>query len=301
VNNILTSDFVNGAKTEWQNNFLENYVELNDGVSMAAFSKHIEHIVQQKTNDKKEGLLFLHPMNKWHLYGDFKDWVNVGGAIDYVRLFAIIGFLVLMIACINFMNLSTARSEKRAREVGIRKAMGSQRKQLITQFLGESLVTAFIAFIISLLMVKFLLPFLTDIGFRDISFNFSNLTLLGIAFIGCIITGLLAGSYPALYLSGFTPVKVLKGTFQSGKSANLPRKILVVTQFSFSIALIIGTIVVFQQIQHAKNRPLGYNPDNLINFGLSSDLKTMIRLSRICSQPDNGGGKQIVQSHDRRK
>jgi len=271
--NILKSDFVRGAKPQWQNNFLQNFVELKDGVSMSAFSQQISTIVQQKTNDKTEGTLFLHPMEKWHLYSSFKDWINVGGAIDYVRLFAIIGLLVLVIACINFMNLSTARSEKRAKEVGIRKAVGSGRKQLIVQFLGESLLTTFIAFILSLGIAKLSLPLLENIGFQDITFNFGNFSLLLIAFAGCIITGLLAGSYPALYLSGFTPVKVLKGTFKVGKSANVPRKILVVTQFTFSIVLVIGTIIVYQQIQHARNRPLGYNPDNLINFSLSADLQ----------------------------
>ena len=271
--NILTSDFVKNHKTHWQDNFLQNIIELYDGSSMDAFSKKIASIVQQKTNDKTEGTLFIHPMEKWHLYNDFKDWQNAGGLIQNVRLFSVIGLLVLIIACINFMNLSTARSEKRAREVGIRKAIGSQRKHLIAQFLGESLFTAFIAFILSLIIVKLCLPLLSDIGFNDITFNFSNITLIGILFAGCLITGLLAGSYPALYLSGFTAVKVLKGTFQPGKSANLPRKILVVTQFSFSIALIIGTIVIFQQIQYAKNRPIGYNPNNLLSFSLSADLQ----------------------------
>lgn len=270
--NILTNDFVKNAQTQWQNNFLQNFVELNDGVSMESFSRKVGHIVQQKANDKKEGTLFLQPMEKWHLYGDFKDWVNVGGIIDYVRLFIIIGILVLIIACINFMNLSTARSEKRAREVGIRKAIGSRRKQLIFQFLSESVLTAVFAFILSLGIVKLSLPFLANIGFRDVTLSLSNFSLLGIFLAGSIITGIIAGSYPALYLSGFTPVKVLKGSFRPGRSANLPRKILVVTQFSFSIALIIGTVIVFQQIQHAKNRPLGYDPNNILSFGLSSDL-----------------------------
>lgn len=270
--NILTNDFVKNAQTQWQNNFLQNFVELNDGVSMESFSKKIATIVRQKANDKKEGTLFLHPMKKWHLYADFKDWVNTGGVIDYVRLFIIIGALVLIIACINFMNLSTARSEKRAREVGIRKAIGSQRKQLIFQFLSESVLTAIFAFVLSLLIVKLSLPLLSDIGFRNVALDLSNFGLLGIFLAGSVITGIIAGSYPALYLSGFTPVKVLKGTFKPGRSANLPRKILVVTQFSFSIALIIGTIIVFQQVQHAKSRPLGYDPNNILSFGLSSDL-----------------------------
>jgi putative ABC transport system permease protein len=270
---VLTDDFVKGAKTAWQNNFLMNIVELREGTNMADFSKRIEFIPGQKANSPKDATLFLHPMEKWYLYSDFKEWENTGGPIEYVRLFIVVGILVLIIACINFMNLSTARSEKRAREVGIRKAVGSQRRQLIMQFLGESLVTAIIAFMVSLVVVQLSLPLLNDVGFRDIRFNITNFTLLGICFSGCVITGIVAGLYPAVYLSGFAPVKVLKGTFQPGSAANLPRKILVVTQFSFSIALIIGTIIVFRQIQHAKSRPLGYDPNNLINLDLTDDLK----------------------------
>ncbi|HVU55997.1 MAG TPA: FtsX-like permease family protein, partial [Puia sp.] len=271
--NIATSDFVRGSKTQWDNNFLENIVELREDVSMESFSGKIAAMVQKKTGNKKEGALFLHPMERWHLYDNFDGWTNTGGAIDYVHMFTFVGLLVLFIACINFMNLSTARSEKRSREVGIRKAIGSQRRQLIAQFLGEAALTAFIAFLLSLLIVKLSLPLLKDVGFQYITVNFANLPLLGIALAGCIITGLLAGSYPALYLSSFNPVKVLKGTFNPGKGAGVPRKILVVTQFSFSIALIIGVIIVFQQIRHAKDRPLGYDPNNLISLNLSSELK----------------------------
>jgi len=271
--NVATSDFVRGALDQWGNNFLQTYVQLNEGVTPEAFSGRIANLLQKKMNDKDEGLLFVHPMPKWHLFGEFKDWVNTGGAIEYVRLFAVIGILVLMIACINFMNLSTARSEKRAREVGIRKAVGSQRKQLIAQFLTESMLTALLGFVIALLIVEFALPSLKDVGFENITFSLNDIPLMAVAFAGCIVTGLLAGSYPALYLSGFVPVKVLKGTFQVGKAANLPRQILVVIQFTFSIALIIGTVIVFQQIQHAKSRPMGYNPEKLIWLSLSSDLQ----------------------------
>jgi putative ABC transport system permease protein len=248
-------------------------VELKEGVTPEAFSKRISDLARRKSGDKNEGLLFVHPMVKWHLFGEFKNWVNIGGAIEYVRLFAVIGILVLLIACINFMNLSTARSEKRAREVGIRKAVGSERKQLIMQFLTESMLTAFLGFAISLIIVQLALPLLKDVGFEHVTFSMNDLPLMGVAFAGCVLTGLLAGSYPALYLSGFAPVKVLKGTFNVGKAANLPRKVLVVTQFTFSIALIIGTVIVFQQIQHAKSRPLGYNPEKLISLRLSKDLQ----------------------------
>jgi ABC-type antimicrobial peptide transport system permease subunit len=270
--NVITDDFVKGAKTQWKNNFLQTFVQLNDGVSMKAFSGKIENLARVKSNDKTQATLFVHPMKKWHLYDDFKDWVNVGGLIQYVQLFALIGLLVLIIACINFMNLSTARSEKRAREVGIRKAIGSRRRQLIIQFLTESLVTAFIAFILSLVIVKINLPFLSEVGFKNVVLNVSSIPLLATLLAGCLFTGILAGSYPALYLSKFNAVKVLKGTYQAGKAANLPRKILVVTQFTFSIALIIGTVIIFQQIRFAKGRSLGYNPNNLLSFSLSDDL-----------------------------
>ena len=271
--NIATSDFVRGALDQWGNNFLQTIVQLNDGVTPEVFSARIANLVRQKMNDKQESLLFVHPMSKWHLFGEFKDWVNTGGAIEYVRLFGVIGILVLLIACINFMNLSTARSEKRAREVGIRKAVGSLRQQLIAQFLTESMLTALLGFVISLVIVEFALPYLKNVGFEHITFSLNDLPLMAVALAGCVVTGLLAGSYPALYLSGFAPVKVLKGTFQVGRAANLPRKILVVTQFTFSIALIIGTVIVFQQIQHAKSRPMGYNPEKLIWMSLSSDLQ----------------------------
>jgi len=270
--NIQANAWVKNAKTQWGNNFLRIMVELNEGAAMEAFSAKIKPIYQQKLNDPKQGTLFLHPLTKWHLYGEFKDWINVGGKIDYVRLFAIVGFLVLLIACINFMNLSTARSEKRAKEVGIRKAIGSQRGQLIRQFLSESLLIAFIAFLLSLQLLSLVLPLLQDLGFKNISFDFTNISLLLVVFAACVLTGLLAGSYPALYLSSFAPVKVLKGAMKTGKGAITSRKILVVSQFTFSIALIIGTVIVYQQIQHAQNRPLGYNPDNLISLGATSDL-----------------------------
>lgn len=271
--NIITNEYVKNAQSQWQNNFLQNFVELQEGVSMTEFSKRIEHIVQEKTNDDDEGTLFVHPMAKWHLYSDFKDWKNTGGAIEYVRLFAVIGIFVLLIACINFINLNTARSEKRVKEIGIRKVSGSHRRQLIVQFLVESVMTAFIAFILSLLIIRFSLPFLKNTGFSNITFDQGNLRILGISFVASIITGLLAGFYPAIYLSGFAPLRILKGSVWPMKKASLPREILVVVQFSFSISLIIGTLIVFQQIQHAKNRPLGYNPRNLLTFNLSSDLQ----------------------------
>lgn len=270
---VQNESFVKNAKNRWADNFLMNMVEIKEGASMEALSKKITYIMQQKDKvNNKNQTLFLHPMKKWHLYGDFKDWVNVGGKIEYVRLFGIIGIFVLLIACINFMNLSTARSEKRAKEVGIRKAVGSRRVQLIIQFLSESMLTAFLAFLVSLALMRLILPYLKNIGFEYVDFSLSDFTVVLSVLAICIVTGLIAGSYPSLYLSSFLPVKVLKGMFKQGRGAVLFRKVLVVSQFAISIGLIISTILVFQQIQHAKNRSIGYDPDNLISINTSKDL-----------------------------
>ncbi|GEP93785.1 ABC transporter permease [Chitinophaga cymbidii] len=269
---VLNIDFVKNAKTQWSNNFLMNLVELKEGASMEAFSKKIERLIEQKDENNKGQRLFLQPLLRWHLYNDYRNWASVGGKIEYVRLLGIVGILVLLIACINFMNLSTARSGKRAREVGVRKAIGSQRSQLIVQFLTESMLTAFIAFLLALVLMWVVLPFLKDVGFEAIRINFSDLSLLASVLGVCILTGLIAGSYPALYLSSFLPVKVLKGTLRQGTGAAAFRKVLVVSQFAVSVGLIISTVIVFQQIRHAKERSVGYDPDNLITISASTDL-----------------------------
>jgi putative ABC transport system permease protein len=269
---LQNSENIKEAQTQWGNNFLTYILELKEGNSMAALSKKIEPVVMQKRKDGITQLLFLQPMAQWHLYNEFKEWKNTGGRIDYVRLFAILGIFVLLIACINFMNLSTARSEKRAKEVGIRKAIGSLRMQLIAQFLCESLLTALLSLLLAILLIQLLLPFLKDIGFENIRFSFGNVSLWASALGVCLITGLIAGSYPALYLSSFIPVKVLKGTLRQGITVVFMRKGLVVFQFTISIALIVSTVIVFQQINHARDRHLGYNPDNLISIAGSNDL-----------------------------
>jgi hypothetical protein len=204
---------------------------------------------------------------------NLKTAVNTGGNIRYVWLFSIIGIFVLILACINFMNLSTARSEKRAKEVGIRKAIGSMRWQIIRQFFAESYVVVFLAFILALILVSLLLPLFNDVAGKKMSMPWSNVLfwLVSIAFI--FITGLLAGSYPAFYLSSFKPLKVLKGTFKVGKGASIPRRVLVVLQFTVSVMLIIGTIIIYQQIQYAKERPIGYTRNGLVNMGLESEIK----------------------------
>ena len=252
----------------WQDNNWQVFVQLAGG-DMERISAKIRTIKSDndntvKASDPFKPTLFLHPMTRWHLYSEFKDGVSVGGRIQYVRLFGLIGAFVLLLACINFMNLSTARSEKRAKEVGIRKAIGSVRGQLIIQFFSESLLVALLAFLVSLVLVQLSMPFFNELSDKQIAIPWPNpvFWFYGIAF--SLLTGLVAGSYPALYLSSFQPVKVLKGVFRTGRLASLPRKVLVVTQFTVSTALIIGTVFVFRQVQFARNRPVGYDQTGLM-------------------------------------
>ena len=253
----------------WRCNCYFSYVQLNDNADLQKVSEKIKNIKIDKVDKselKQKPEVFLHPMSKWHLYSDFKNGKVAGGRIQYVWLFGIIGVFVLLLACINFMNLSTARSEKRSKEVGIRKSVGSRRYQLIVQFFSESLLVAFLAFLMSLLLVQLVLPFFNDVAGKKMSVLWTHpvFWLLGIGF--SLLTGFVAGSYPAMYLSSFNPVKVLKGTFRAGRFAAVPRKILVVVQFTVSVILIIGTIIVFRQIQFAKDRPIGYNRNGLITL-----------------------------------
>ncbi|MBE7174683.1 MAG: FtsX-like permease family protein [Williamsia sp.] len=218
--------------------------------------------------------LFLHPMAKWRLYSEFSEGKNTGGFIKYVRLFGVFGLFILIIACINFMNLSTARSEKRAKEVGVRKAVGSGREQLIGQFLSESTLIAVLALVLAFGVVLVSLPYFNRLTEKTMSIGFGDPFFWVVVVVFTLFTGLLAGSYPALYLSSFNPVRILKGGVHVGKSASLPRKILVVVQFTFSVVLMIGTIIIYQQIQYGKNRPAGFTSKGLISVNASSNLMT---------------------------
>ncbi|SDG90467.1 ABC transporter permease [Chitinophaga filiformis] len=256
----------------WGSNSFLVYVKLADNVDMASASAKIaklraEHVGEQEKRFKP--VVFLHPMSKWHLHEEFKNGVNSGGRIQFVWLFGIIGVFVLLLACINFMNLSTARSEKRAREVGIRKAIGSFRSQLIGQFFSESLLVVALAFVVCIGITQLILPFFNNVADKKISILWSNPLFWLTGIVVTLLTGLVAGSYPAFYLSSFQPVKVLKGTFRVGRNAALPRKILVVMQFTVSLVLIIGTIVVFRQVQFARTRPVGYSREGLITMELN--------------------------------
>jgi ABC-type antimicrobial peptide transport system permease subunit len=251
----------------WRCNCFFTYVQVADHANMDAISAKIKDIKHDKVNKnelKSKNQVFLNPMKNWHLHSEFKNGVIVGGRIQYVWLFGIIGVFVLLLACINFMNLSTARSEKRSKEVGIRKAIGSMRRQLIWQFMSESLLIVACAFVLAILLVQVALPFFNNISGKQMSIAWGSPLFWSCCISFSLITGFIAGSYPALYLSSFKPVKVLKGTFKAGPLAAIPRKALVVLQFTVSVVLIIGTIVVFRQIQFAKNRPIGYTRNGII-------------------------------------
>jgi len=261
------------AKDNWGNSSFLMYVQLQPNASFKevnAIIKNAEYNVTEEEYKKFNREVFLNPMSRWHLYPEWKDGINVGGRIQYVWMFGIIGAFVLFLACINFMNLSTARSEKRAKEVGIRKAVGSLRSQLVRQFLCESFVIVFISFILATILVALSLPWFNQVSDKQMIMIWSNqfFWIISAAFI--VFTSLVSGSYPAFYLSSFNPVKVLKGTFQAGRFASLPRKVMVVLQFTVSVVLIIGTIVVYRQLQYAKDRPVGYSRDGLLAIQIKS-------------------------------
>ncbi len=265
---VATRDWIQESLDNWGNNSFQLFVQITDN---ATFDKVTNTIIDVK-KDANEDIaefdprIFLLPMEDWYLRNNFEQGKQVGGRIKYVWLFGIIGAFVLLLACINFMNLSTARSEKRAKEVGIRKSIGSQKGQLVYQFLSESFLVVLFAFVVALAIVLLSLNGFNELARKEIAFPWENIRFWSISVVFILFTALLAGSYPALYLSSFRPVDVLKGTFRTGKYSGLPRKILVVLQFTVSVAFIIGTVIVMQQINHAKNRPIGYDKEGLIQI-----------------------------------
>ncbi len=257
------------------NNSFRIYVKLKPNIANAQVApkiRNIEHIETGSYN-AMHSYVTLQPLARWHLYSNYVNGKDTEGFLEYVRIFGIIGILVLLIACVNFINLATARSEKRAREVGVRKAIGSLRNDLIFQFLTESFLITLIAALFSILIVQLCLPAFNTLTGNQIRIPYTSAGFI-VTIITCVfITAFLAGSRPAFYLSSFEPVKVLKGTMQIGKAATLPRKMLVVLQFSCSIALIISTVIIYQQIQYAKSRPSGYDLNRLMASDMNSDLK----------------------------
>ncbi|MEM8763441.1 MAG: ABC transporter permease [Bacteroidota bacterium] len=280
---VATQDWLRESLDNWGNNSFQMFVKLADNVPLEKASETIRNVKKNADEEVEEfnPQLFLMPMKDWYLRSNFEQGKQVGGRIKYVWLFTTLGVFVLILACINFMNLSTARSEKRAKEVGVRKAIGSQRGQLVNQFLGESFLVVSIASAVAILIVLLCMDSFNELSRKAITFPWTNplFWLTFLAFIG--FTATIAGSYPALFLSSFNPVEVLKGTFRAGKKASTPRKVLVIFQFTVSVAFIIGTVVVMQQINHAKNRPVGYERNGLIQVPVfSSDYDGKYNLMR---------------------
>lgn len=299
----------------WDNHFLWLYVEIAPNKTMeevgAAIKevemKAIANLDYMKDNLQYNPNILLHRMRDWHLYRDYKEGQLQNGPIQFVWFIGSIGVFVLLLACINFMNLSTARSEKRAKEVGIRKTVGSIRKQLIIQFFSESFLVVIFSFLVAMLVVYLSLPSFNQLSAKEISLPLNKewFWLSSLAFI--LMTGFLAGSYPALYLSSFKPVSVLKGTFRAGRFASIPRKSLVVIQFSVSVILIICTSVIYQQLIFVKDRPVGYDREGLImirkkagEFDTKSEaLRTALKQTGMVTEiAESGGSVTATWSHN---
>jgi putative ABC transport system permease protein len=269
------------AKNDWMNHFLKAYAEIKPGTSFAEVDRkiansefdHIKNIDDPEYKDqlKAHQQPILYPMSKWHL--EAADRWHEAGSLSPMRMVWLVcstGAFVLLLACINFMNLSTAKSEKRAREVGIRKAIGSLRRQLIWQFFGESLVVVFVSFLFALLLTTVSLGWFNEVAAKQMVMPWGNAYFWVLSIVFIFITGIVAGSYPALYLSSFQPVKVLKGVLGAGRSSVIPRKVLVVFQFTISVALINCTIIILRQVNHAKERPVGYTREGLVMMRMST-------------------------------
>ncbi|MES2419344.1 MAG: ABC transporter permease [Bacteroidota bacterium] len=272
----------------WGNNMCLTLVQLqNPAVYGKANSEMTGIYKRNQSGSSNEALLF--PLDKWHLYNDFQNGKSVGGRIDQLKIFFLLAFCILLIACVNFMNLSTARSEKRAKEVGVRKAIGSSRKSLIGQFLLESVLLAVMGTAVAFALAEVSLPYFNNLLNINLIIAYDNwqywLVLLGLM----LFTGLVAGSYPALYLSSFEPVKVLKGfNVKMGSSVSI-RKVLVVFQFVFAVCLIICTTVIYQQLNFIKNKPIGYNKDNLIQIRAQGNLLQESKRDLLKTQLLNSG------------
>ncbi|MEM1122073.1 MAG: ABC transporter permease [Bacteroidota bacterium] len=269
---------------QWGNYNAKTYVELQENTDVVALNSQLANYLKEKPGNEKE-TLFLERYANNYLYGTYENGQLAGGRIEYVRLFSLIAFFVLLIACINFMNLSTAKATRKLKEVGVRKTIGADRKSLIGQYFGESIFITFAALLIALILVRLFLPQFNLLTDKSLTFPVS-LPILGSLFGITLLTGILAGSYPALYLSSFNPVKVLKGATNSSSGALWVRKALVVFQFVLSITFIAAVLVIYQQINFIQNKNLGYDKENILTFpneGMAStNLTTFLnRLEQI--------------------
>jgi len=258
--------------TEWGNNGPSTFAVLREGSNASAVSEKIKDFVKAR-NEQSNVTLFLKPFSERYLFGRYENGNQAGGRIEYIQLFSIIAIFILIIACINFMNLSTARASRKAKEVGIKKSLGAQRQSLVIQFLSESLVTSFLALILGLTIVWLFLPQFNLITEKRIAVSFNDVELLAWFSAITIFTGIIAGSYPALYLSGFKPAAVLKGEVKGSIGELWARKGLVVFQFFLSVILIVSVLVIYRQIDFVQSKNLGYNKEHLIQFPVEGKVK----------------------------
>lgn len=258
--------------SNWNNESFQVMIELQEGADVAEVNSALTKLIREKRGNENKSEMVFFPLLDKKLRSNFENGKQVGGMIEYVKSFSWIGLFILLIACINFMNLATARSERRAREVGIRKTIGSRRKDLIKQFLGEAILITALAFLVSLLLVQLALPLFNDLVDKKLFIDYTSPIswIFSVGFI--VVVGIFSGSYPTFYLSSFNPVKVLKGNLHVGRTNVAPRKFLVMMQFFFSIFLVVGMIVVFRQIHFVKNRDIGYDRENLVMINANEEM-----------------------------
>ncbi len=272
-----SADFLKAKETDWGYYSFQILVELTPGASLEKVNTSIKDVLTKNGQTDMPRALFLFPLEKWHLFDNFENGKLQGGLIDYIYGFAIIAVFVLIMACINFMNLATARSERKAKEVGIRKSVGSSRQRLVAQFLLEAMFSALLAFLLALLLVYLVLPYFSTITQTHLTLTLFSAKFWVICGILILFTGFVSGCYPAFYLSSFQPAHTLKGKISVGKKGIALRKVLVILQFAFSAFLIISSLVISKQIEFAKVRDLGYDQQNLISIQYTVDLEKNLR------------------------
>ncbi len=261
------------AAAYWGNNYVRTFVELTPTATLAAVNAKVSDITKRNSKGTEDNEIFLYPSARWHLHGRFENGAESGGAMVYVRMAGYIAGFILLLACINFMNLSTARSEKRGREVGIRKVVGAGRWSLIGQFLGESMLLTVVSFLLALLLTQLALPAMNTLIEKQLYVPYANLGFWLACMALILITGLLAGSYPAFFLSAMQPLRVLKGRLVVVRGKLAPRQVLVVFQFLITVALIIGTLVVKRQMAHTQQRDMGYDRNQLVFSRFTGDIE----------------------------
>jgi len=261
----------NDWSKEWGNNGPRCYVMLKPNASVDKVNAKIKNYIKTKNKDSNVEL-FLQNYGESYLYSNWENGKQAGGRIEYVRIFSVVAIVILLIACINFMNLATARSLRRAREIGVRKVVGAGKRQLVAQFIGESMFVSFLAILISLLIVALILPSFNDLTEKHLAINLTDPMFLSILLGLTIVTGIISGSYPALFMSTLKPIVVLKGILKFKPGATYFRKGLVVFQFALSIILILGMIVVYRQINYIHNKNLGFAKEDLIYMPLEGAL-----------------------------